>query len=698
MDMLKTGKLIGQRRAQLGLTQAELAQRLGVTDKAVSKWERGKSLPDIALLNGLASQLHLSVVEILDGEQRNAADTSFRLQTVTAPMPEEYARPVMLTTDAACNTAVSPYLFGINLEHTRRCIFQGISAQLLRNRKFAGKPANRGCAMEWYAIGGQAAFGFTEPYTRHAQQGYHMTRMNECAALSVLNPAQGSAAGIGQHGIAVQEGRRYLFAAVLRTKGITALTVTLQSRSGTVYARGELAVDAADWTRYELVLTPRQGDADADICITAEQQGSVSFGALSLLPEDHFCGMRRDVIDLLRQMGVTVLRWPGGNFAGEYCWFDGLLPVDMRAPLQSHLGLETQPNSMGYDYHEIGTDEFIALCREVGAQPFITINPSWNTPEENAAWVEYCNGSPETPYGSLRAQRGSPEPYNVPFWSLGNEAGYGHMEGDNTPGGYCRIARENARKMLGASPYISLCSSGPYPNPEWAQQSARPLVDIVQLVSLHHYSREPRYAGGAPVQQEYYAALAGAAEMRQRLREMRSMLDDSLKISFDEWNVWYAWYRPSCVTDGIHAALTLHMFMEEADPCGVALVCHFEAVNEGMIIADPGVPAYLTAQGQVFAVMRRHAGGRLCHAAPDAVATVDGEGFITVTAVNASFDSEKPVDLSALGRCVEAVLYTSDTVLPPSRFKEQDVLAAAGTGSLSLPPHSLVLLRFAPDT
>jgi len=102
---------------------------------------------------------------------------------------------------------------------------------------------------------------------------------------------------------------------------------------------------------------------------------------------------------------------------------------NMRAPLQSYLGLETQPYTAGYDFHEINTDSFIMLCREIGAEPFITINPTWNTPEESAQWVEYCNGDETTEYGRERISRGFKEPFCVKFWSLGNEFSYGHMEG-----------------------------------------------------------------------------------------------------------------------------------------------------------------------------------------------------------------------------------------------------------------------------
>ncbi len=694
MNILKTGRLIAERRTALGLTQTALAQNLGVTDKAVSKWERGKSLPDVALLPGLAASLRLSVIELLNGELSDTTHSSLIAAGNAPAARTDYARSVTVTPDPDADALVSPFLFGSNLEHTRSCIYQGLSAQMLRNRKFAGKPSLCGCAAEWFPIGTDAAFLFGEPYTRHAEHGYHMKRAHECNAQCVNNHRAGVPAGIGQHGLCVRKNARYLFAAVLKTNEPTALCAELTDHSGkAVYARAAFTADAGDWTRYEFELTPDTDDADADLRIYTTGAVGVCYGAVSLLPADNFHGMRTDVIELLREIGVKLLRWPGGNFAGEYCWFDGLLPVDMRAPFGSYLGIETQPHSMGYDFHEIATDDFIALCRAIGAQPFITINPCWNTPEENAAWVEYCNGGSDTEHGRLRMERGFAEPYNVQFWSLGNEAGYGHMEGDNSPGGYARIARENAEKMLAVCPHLSLCSSGPYPNREWAALSSRPLADIVQLVSLHHYSHLPTYTDDSRTADEYYACLAGIDAMRGLIRTLRGTLDDRTLISFDEWNVWYAWYRPSSVTDGIHAALVMHMFLQEADKYGVALACHFEAVNEGMIDVRPD-GAELTAQGQVMAAMKQHIGRRLCFAAPDAAATADADGSITVTAVNASQEEEKVIDFSACGTCVEAVLYCSRSVLPPSRFAQQDILPAAQTGTLTLPPHSFALLRF----
>ena len=112
-----------------------------------------------------------------------------------------------------------------------------------------------------------------------------------------------------------------------------------------------------------------------------------------------------------------------------------------------------------------------------------------------------------------------------------------------------------------------------------------------------------------------------------------------MRISMDEWNVWYAWYRPSSVTDGIYAALALHMLMEEAEKSGIALACHFQAVNEGMLRVKPDNVS-MTAQGQVFSRMHHwHMGNRLCSASQEAVVTVDREGRVSATVVNAAFRS-----------------------------------------------------------
>jgi len=696
MNLAKIGAFITARRREVGLTQEQVAQHMDVTKAAVSKWERGLSFPDAGLLNSLSVALKCSIADLLNGRFRSE-ESSNVLQFADTDEAASGDRFGMqeISFDNLSDSVVSPFLFGNNLEHTRNCVHRGISAQMLENRKFVGKPdCMSGCASGWTPLGKHTYFTMEkQAYTRHAE-GYHMKRRLECHALNIVSFKGGEACGIAQAGLTVERGKAYVFSLAVQAVSMCRLQIALNSMEGTQLCANFLDIPAGeDFCEFELQLTPDADCENAALSITFDTAGAIAIGAVSLMPADNFHGMRRDVMDRLREMGVRVLRWPGGNFAGEYNWKDGLLPCNMRAPFQSALNLETQPHSMGYDFHEIGTDEFIALCREIGAEPFITLNPTWNTPEESAQWVEYCNGDETTEYGRLRISRGFPQSYNVNFWSLGNEFGYGHMEGGNEPHEYSRLVRQHAEAMLAVTPTLTLCSSGPYPNSDWVTYSARALGDIAPLVSLHHYSLYPKFQHPENYRSEYDAFLGSVSKARGLARRLRADLkDENLRISFDEWNAWYAWYRPESVSDGLFAARMLHMFICEAAISGIDIVCHFEAVNEGAIAVDAR-SAQLTSMGKMFAVMKHHALGTLLYADEDVVATKK-ETRITVTLINPSYDTPRQFSVPRHTNMFHGTLFSSDSVLPHSKFSESE-LSAAQVGDrlqLTLPPHSVAVL------
>ena len=604
--------------------------------------------------------------------------------------------------DAEDTVELSPYLFGHNLEHTRAAVNGGLSAQMLRNRKFCGKPSPYGIAAEWEGIGDRAFFrpGGENPesgerYTRHIGCET-MYRRNELTSMCVQN-VRGGACGLRQTGLHIEGGRAYELRIVAKSVLPVRLTAAFTDRrGGRVYAETSFHLIPGDWQTLNAVLTPSSADDEAGIVFTFTEKTRVLFGAVSLMPADHFRGMRRDVVDCLKQIAPTVIRWPGGNFAGEYRWMDGLLPVDMRGPLQSFMEDETQPYGHGYDNHEINTDDFIALCRAVGAEPFLTINPVWCTPEESARWVEYCNGNADTEYGAKRAENGSKEPYHVRFWSLGNEMGYGHMEGPRTPGDYAKLAQRHADAMLAADPEIELFSSGPYPNDDWAEKSAGVLFPKVKYVSLHHYSDTQLDYTEDRIEETYYAVVNAVHEHAKKIVRMRESLDrfsPGSLISFDEWNCWYAWFRPSCVAEGVFTAKMLHMLIHDSDRYSMPVCTFFQPVNEGAIDVAPA-GARLTADGQMFAMARGHHGGRRCRIdgadAFTAAATVKN-GDVYVTVVNDSFDRKRDFVISGPAGKAEGVLYTSEDVTPYTFFEEKALaIASDETGySISLPPHSV---------
>ena len=601
----------------------------------------------------------------------------------------------------------SPYVFGFNLEHTRSAVNGGLSAQMLRNRKFAGKPqANLGLSLRWFPIGQRVLFVKSDgdAYTKHICLP-NMRRINERSAQVIQNLVEGQTAGMGQQGIALVGGKAYELRTVTRVSKPVSLKVELVSHAGDrIYASHTLSlVPGDDWVTNSFQLTPSASDAEAAIRYTFTEQAELIFGALSMMPQDNFHGLRRDVVENLKQIGPRLIRWPGGNFAGEYRWKDGLLPADQRAPLQAFTEIETQPHTDGYDYHEINTDDFIALCREVGAEPLLTINLAWQSPEESAQWVEYCNGGAETEYGRLRAERGHPKPYNVKFWSLGNEMGYGHMEGPNNPKSYTEYALRHTKAMLSAYPGLELFASGPYPNDEWAAGSAAVLSDYVKYISLHQYLLPPgglHYASEEAARKTYQGTVENVFAVREHAKNMRRSLDATGKklfISFDEWNQWYAWYRPSCVTEGMFTARVLHLFINESNSLGMPVVCYFQPVGEGAIVIDQ-LGSRLTANGQMFALMKAHQDGKLCKVEENddlsTTATLK-EGILTITLINEKYDQERPFSFPLKGKVQEAVVYTSDDVLPYSYFSTSPLQVKADRKGIStiLPPHSVALLR-----
>lgn len=607
----------------------------------------------------------------------------------------------------------SPYIFGHNLEHTRSAVIGGLSAQMLRNRKFAGQPqANLGVCLRWFGIGKKVLYmkDSHKFYTKHICLP-NMRRDNELSSQVVQNLIEGQTAGIGQHGLAIEKGETYVLRAVSRVSAPINLTISLTDRSGLkTYASRTLSiVPGNDWAINEFELSPSSTDTEASIRYTFTERAELALGALSMMPKDNFHGMRRDVVANLKAIGPRLLRWPGGNFAGEYRWKDGLLPVDQRGPLQSYREIETHPHTDGYDFHEINTDDFIALCREVGAEPMLTINLVYETPEESAQWVEYCNGSAETEYGKIRAERGHPEPYNVTYWSLGNEMGHGHMEGPRSPESYKEYALSHAETMLKVTPTLKLFGSGVIPNANWITGSAAAMADKVKYTSLHGYFGPTAYGGGGlryttdeDTKKTYKAIVESADATRDLAIRTRKALDNTgkkLHISYDEWNQWYSWYRPSCVSEGIYTARVMHFLLNESNALDIPVACYFQPIGEGAVIITP-TESHLTANGQIFAMMKAHQDGKICKVTENedlSTAASIKDGVLTITLINAEYDQERSFNfpIKTKGKLIEAKLFSSDDVMPYSYFTENALPVTLKKKNLSttLPPHSAAIIR-----
>lgn len=614
---------------------------------------------------------------------------------------------------------INKYLFGHNLEHTRACMYEGLNAQMIRNRKFAGKGSNKtGVAPGWYLIGDQNVYctlNRFDSYVRHYERYKHSERRNECNSLTLMNPVEGAKAGIGQNFLYLDKDKQYEIRIVLKSRAEKPVTwyMHITDSSGTnEYWKQEEILAPGDWTKYIFTFVSVAQDDEARLEIYFTDCAEVKIGVVSMLPTDHFHGMRKDVIECLREIGPTMLRWPGGNFAGEYRWKDGLLDVDQRGAQKSYREMETHPYSYGFDFHEINVDDFIALCREIGAEPYVTINLAWDTPEDCAEFVEYCNGDKTTEFGKLRAERGNEDPYNVIFWSLGNEFGLGHMEGPNTPEAYSEKAHQCALKMKEKDLRLILFASGSY-NPEfdyspWIEKSIPVLQDDISFISYHNYV--PRIfegdCGGIDftsekgIRKTYSTIIDAPDQCLKDVADLRKKLDDNqwfkVMISYDEWNLYFAWFHNPGVMEGLYSALMMDIFCKHYLDLHMPVALYFQPINEGAIRVLEKT-SELTANGQAFAIMKCHADQTMMECRLNTenddlrcLASCNEDSHeVTVTIINKAYDNDYQIMLDGSNEILEASLFEGKCLFQGSKF----ILQEMNPDNLSLPAHSILKLK-----
>ena len=254
-------------------------------------------------------------------------------------------------------------------------------------------------------------------------------------------------------------------------------------------------------------------------------------------------GFRKDVLAAVRDWGAPIVRWPGGNFASNYHWENGIGPKAARPRKYNAAWYEEESN-------HFGTDEFISYCRKLGTDPYICINVGSGTPEEAANWVEYCNGTGNTYYANLRRKNGHPEPYNVRYWGLGNEV-YGIWQiGHKNAEDYAKFALECAKWMKWVDPAIRLIACGA-DNADWNRIVLEKLVNVADYISLHDYEGSNDYydlLGTVQRFDERIRAVDAAIELTDPARGKDAVLALSLpevrtkkriEIAVDEWNIWY---------------------------------------------------------------------------------------------------------------------------------------------------------------
>ncbi len=260
-------------------------------------------------------------------------------------------------------------------------------------------------------------------------------------------------------------------------------------------------------------------------------------------------GFRRDVLDLVRELGVTAIRYPGGNFVSGYRWEDGVGPREQRPARLDLAWHSLEPN-------DVGTDEFLRWAERAGIEPMMAVNLGTRGVQEAVDLLEYVNGTAPSALADLRRANGHPEPYGVRMWCLGNEMDGPWQLGHKTAYEYGRIAAESARAMRAVDPGLELvaCGSSGSDMPtfgEWERTVLTEAYDLVDYVSLHRYYQE--HDGDLP------SFLASVTDLDQFIDAVVATIDHvgavkrsthRVNLSFDEWNVWYQSRPESAVPTG----------------------------------------------------------------------------------------------------------------------------------------------------
>jgi alpha-N-arabinofuranosidase len=249
-------------------------------------------------------------------------------------------------------------------------------------------------------------------------------------------------------------------------------------------------------------------------------------------------GFRKDVLQLVRDLNVPIVRYPGGNFVSGYDWRDGIGPQAAR-PRRAELAWTS------VETNRVGIDEFADWCKKAGAEPMLAVNLGTLGPDEARQEVEYCNTPGGTYWSDLRGKNGHPEPHNVRLWCLGNEMDGPWQICHKTAEEYGRAACEAAKVMKWVDPSIEVVACGSSGRgmptfPEWERVVLEHAYEHVDFISLHTYFGNP--SGDLP------AFLAESVGMEAFIREVAAACDyvkaklrggKDIKLSFDEWNVWF---------------------------------------------------------------------------------------------------------------------------------------------------------------
>lgn len=466
------------------------------------------------------------------------------------PKPAKGEKPTVTIDAAKTKAPISKYIYGQFIEHLGRCIYGGIWAEMLQDRKFFYPVARKGSP--WKVVPAGNAVKMVR------QRSYVGDQTPE-----IQLPGDGKICGIVQQGLGLLKGKEYVGRIIIAGSPQAApIEVSLVWGQGKD-ARQTVTVNKItnDFTRTPLRFKAGAATDNAGLEIVSKGKGAFRVGTVSLMPADNVQGFRADTLKLLKELDSPVYRWPGGNFVSGYNWKDGVGERDRRPPRKN-------PAWRGVEHNDVGIDEFMVFCRLLDTEPFIAVNTGLGDVKSTAEEVEYCNGNAGTPMGKLRTGNGHPEPYRVKWWAIGNEMYGGWQKGHMPLEKYVEKHNQCVEAMRAVDPSIKAIAVGHVG--KWSQTMLKICSEHMDLISEHFYCGAKRDLAGHVAQAPGRVRAIAKAHRTYR-KDIPVLKGKDIRIALDEWNYWYGKHLYGelgtryFLKDGLGIAAGLHEFFRNSD-------------------------------------------------------------------------------------------------------------------------------------
>jgi alpha-N-arabinofuranosidase len=617
------------------------------------------------------------------------------------------AQPVKVTIDASRTAPpITPLVFGGFMEPATT----GVWAEMLADRKFfnqvtsqpdpaavTGGFGRRRSQRRWLPVGPDA-------FVVMDREDAYVGEWSPLVRLEADSPH-----GIGQSGLALRAGRAY--------EGRVALAGSPGARVSISLAWGPdpgdrqtIDVDslAPGYATFPLEFTAQADTSDGRLEIVGTGTGSFRVGVVSLMPADNVSGFKAATIRWLKELGIEIARWPGGNFVSAYDWRDGIGDGDKRPPRRELAwgGLES---------NDMGIDDFMTFCRLVGAVPYIAVNSGLGDAHSAAEELEYVNGPTTSRLGRRRAENGHPAPYGVKIWGVGNEMygpwQWGHMSVRQYPEKHNLIVQAMRRVdptiqviASGATPeeaswcYIENRQLGTFPGREtvseplpfafgssqdWTGALLETSADHIDFLGEHFYgypnlvidpAREQFVESDEPFALKV-RRLANRVQFKfeaweEYLERFPGLKDKNIRFAFDEWSP-----RNRGLGGGprpvnhpmlfpLTNALVYHEFFRHSDMVGLAVAT---GGMRGLAYDSSGDAIGLRREGLVMKVLRDHFAGTVPVAVDGDSPQVPTKGAVGIdTSAHPSGSPTYPLDVFAAlsadrGNMVVSVVNPTET-------------------------------------